>query len=292
MLSNSFTHRTLALDGATLHYVSAGTQGTPILLVHGFPETSRAFYKLIPLLSENHRVFAVDLRGFGDSSHDEGEYGSKVSAEDLHELIDHLGLGPVHITAQDISGATVFRLAAEHPEDLLSFTGIETGLSGFGFERLAGVWYIPVLATPGIPDLLLRGKERDLIDWVFERLTATPGSVSEDDLTEFARAYALPGGWRGASGLYGSALSEGEELQRLATSSPIRVPTLAVGSSGGSFTGDTLEQVSEAPVTRTLLEGAGHYVALEAPELLAVALLEFIGTLESDISLDGGLGKP
>lgn len=283
MLSISSTHHTAAVNGTTLHYVSAGAQGTPILLVHGFPETSRAFHRLMPLLAESHRVFAVDLRGFGDSSHHEGEYGSAASAEDLHALIAHLGLGPVHITAQDISGATVFRLAAQHPDDLLSFTGIETGLAGFGFEKLAGVWYIPVLATPGIPDLLLPGKERDLVDWVFERLTAAPGSVSEDDLAEFARAYSGPGGWRGASGLYGSALSEGEELQRLAATSPVRVPTLAVGSSGGAFTGDTLERVSTMPVSRVNLDGVGHYVALEAPESLASALLEFIGRLESGV---------
>lgn len=276
----SISHHTADVNGTKLHYVSAGAHGTPILLVHGFPETSRAFHRLMPLLADSHRAFAVDLRGFGDSSHDEGEYGSAVSAEDLHAFIAQLGLGPVHITAQDISGATVFRLAAQHPDDLLSLTGIETGLAGFGFERLAGVWYIPVLATPGIPDLLLAGKERALVDWVFQRLTAAPGSVSEDDLAEFARAYSVPGGWRGASGLYSSALSEGEELRELADASPIRVPTLAVGSSGGPFTGDTLERVSEMPVSRVILEGAGHYVALEAPESLAAALLEFIGRLE------------
>jgi len=284
MLSTSLTHHTVAVNGTTLHYVSAGTHGTPILLVHGFPETSRTFHRLLPLLAVNHRVFAVDLRGFGDSSHDEGEYGSTVTAEDLHALIAHLGLGPVHITTQDISGATVFRLAAQHPDDLISFIGIETGLAGFGFEKLAGVWYIPMLATPGIPDLLLRGKERDLVDWVFRRLTGAPGSVSEEDLAEFARAFAVPGGWRGASGLYASALSEGEELTRLAASSPIRVPTLAVGSSGGSFTADTLDRVSELPVSRVVLEGVGHYVALEAPEPLAGVLLEFIGRVESEAS--------
>ena len=47
--------------------MSAGTEGSPVLLVHGFPETWWTFHKLIPRLSEHHRVFAVDLRGFGDS---------------------------------------------------------------------------------------------------------------------------------------------------------------------------------------------------------------------------------
>jgi pimeloyl-ACP methyl ester carboxylesterase len=61
------THHRAHVNGATLHYAAAGTSGSPVLLVHGFPETWRAFRKLIPLLAAGHRVFAVDLRGFGDS---------------------------------------------------------------------------------------------------------------------------------------------------------------------------------------------------------------------------------
>src|ERR1700681_402448 len=136
------THHRAHVNGTTLHYAAAGTAGSPVLLVHGFPETWRAFRKLIPLLAASHRVFAVDLRGFGDSDTAPGDYDSQAAAEDLHQLIARLGLGPVHLTGQDISGATVFRLAVTHPEDVLSLTAIEMGLAGFGLEGLAGV-------TPG-----------------------------------------------------------------------------------------------------------------------------------------------
>ncbi|MCS5717660.1 alpha/beta hydrolase [Herbiconiux sp. CPCC 205763] len=244
--------------------------------MHGFPETSRAFDRLIPHLAEAHRVFAVDLRGFGESSHGEGEYSSAASADDLHRFIEHLDVGPVHISAQDISGGAVFRLAATHPEDLLSLTGIETGLAGFGFERVAGVWYIQILVTPGIPELLLVDKERELLDWIFGAVTADVTSIPDDELAEFARAYAVPGGWRGSAGLYASALSEGDELKALAKANTITIPVLAVGAAGGSFTADTLDQVSATPVTRVQIEGVGHYVALEAPEALASAMLTFI----------------
>ena len=276
MLSSSVTDHFASVNGATLHYVSAGTEGSPILLVHGFPETAHAFERLIPLLAQSHRVFAVDLRGFGKSSHGDGQYSSAASAEDLHLLIEQLDIGPVHISAQDISGGTVFRLAATHPEDLLSLTGIETGLAGFGFERVGGVWYIQALVTPGVPDTFLVGKERELIDWVFGAVTADMTSIPADELTGFARAYSVPGGWRGPCGLYASALSEGDELKALAEANPLRMPVLAVGARGGSFTADTLDQVSATPVTRVQLDGVGHYVALEAPEALASAMLTFV----------------
>ena len=82
------THHRAEVSGTTLHYVAAGTSGSPVLLVHGFPETWWAFRKLIPLLAASHRVFAADLRGFGDSGHEPGEYDSVASAEDLaHTLL-------------------------------------------------------------------------------------------------------------------------------------------------------------------------------------------------------------
>src|SRR6202521_3999250 len=126
------THHSANVNGTELHYVAAGKSGSPILLVHGFPETWWTFRKLIPLLASTHRVFAVDLRGFGDSANAPGAYDSKVASEDLRLLIDKLDVGPVHLTGQDISGATVFRLAAAHPEDVLSFTVIAMGLPGLG----------------------------------------------------------------------------------------------------------------------------------------------------------------
>lgn len=277
------THHTAAVNGAELHYVAAGDTGSPILLVHGFPESWWAFHKVIPLLAPTHRVFAVDLRGFGDSSNADGDYGSATAAEDLHQLIAHLGVGPVHLTGQDISGGTVFRLAATHPEDVLSLTAIEMGLAGFGLEGLAdvthgGSWHIGLLAAPGIPQLLLAGREREFLGrWAFPAMTAVQGSITDEDVAEFARVYARPDGWRGAAGLYTSMLAEGDELRALAAERPLRVPTLAVGAFGGPFTEMTVNQVSAEPATSVRLDGVGHYVALEAPRELAGAILSFVG---------------
>src|ERR1700761_8087263 len=150
-------HHTL-LNDTDLHYVSAGSDGAPVLLVHGFPESWWAFRKLIPLLAAEHRVIAVDLPGFGDSGHEERDYSSSFAAECLRQLVEHVALGPVHLTGQDIGGPTVFRLAATHPQLIRSLTAIETGLPGFGLETLAdvthgGAWHIGMLAAPMIPEM-------------------------------------------------------------------------------------------------------------------------------------------
>ncbi|WP_248960962.1 alpha/beta fold hydrolase [Sphaerisporangium perillae] len=276
------THHRAEVNGTTLHYVAAGTSGSPILLVHGFPETWWTFHKLIPLLAVAHRVFAVDLRGFGDSDNGPGEYDSTTSAEDLHLLIAHLGVGPVHLTGQDISGATVFRLATTHPEDVLSLTAIEMGLAGFGLEALAdvtrgGAWHIGVLAAPGIPELLLARREREFLSqYAFPAMNATPGAITDADIDEFARTYSRPDGWRGAIGLYQSMLREGPQIRALAESTRLKRPVLAVGAGGGPFTARTMSQAASTEISSVQLGGVGHYAAMEAPEALAKAVLGFI----------------
>jgi pimeloyl-ACP methyl ester carboxylesterase len=281
------THHHMEVNGTRLHYVSAGTSGSAILLVHGFPETWWAFHKLIPLLAASHRVFAVDLRGFGDSDNGPGDYDSKTSAEDLHCLIRALNVGPVHLTGQDISGATVFRLAATHPEDVASLTAIEMGLAGFGLEMLAdithgGVWHIGVLAAPGIPEMLLAGREQEFLgQFAFPAMSATPGAITDADVDEFARTFSRVNGWRGAVGLYQSMLREGAELPALAKTPGLRIPVLAIGAGGGRFTLETMAKVSATEVKSVLLEGVGHYAAMEAPDRLATAIVEFVASAEA-----------
>src|ERR1700681_4027204 len=235
------THNYTKVSGTELHYVAAGTEGTPVLLVHGFPETWWTFRKLIPLLAASHRVYAVDLRGFGDSDNGSNAYDSKTSAEDLHLLIEQLNVGPVHLTGQDISGATVVRLAATHPEDVLSFTAIEMGLPGFGLEKLAdvthgGTWHIGVLAAAGIPEMLLAGREREFLgQFAFPALSATQGAITDADIDEFVRTYSRPDGWRGAIGLYQSMLQEGDEIATLVAAHKLSIPVLAIGAGGGEL---------------------------------------------------------
>jgi pimeloyl-ACP methyl ester carboxylesterase len=278
------THHRVDLNGTELHYVSAGDAGSPVLLVHGFPESWWTFHKLIPLLANDHRVFAVDLRGFGDSAVAGTDHSAAVATNDLAALIESFDLGPVHLTGQDISGPTTFRVAASRPELVQSYTAIETGLPGFGLEMLAdvthgGAWHIGVLAAPGIAEMLLAGRERAfLVDYAIPSLNGTPDAFDDADVDEFVRAYARDEGFRGAEGLYRSLLSEGEEIRALA-GKPLSLPVLAVGGGSGAFTPSTFAQVA-TDVTPVSLEGIGHYVAMEAPDRLADAMLAFFSKVD------------
>jgi hypothetical protein len=144
-----------------------------------------------------------------------------------------------------------------------------------------GAWHIGVLAGPGIPEMLLVGREREFLgQYAFPAMTVVQGSITATDVEEFARSYARPDGWRGAIGLYRSMLSEGAELQTLAKTPGLRVPVLAVGAGGGSFTADTMSQVA-SDISAVSLGGVGHYAAMEAPQELATAIAGFVDRVDA-----------
>jgi pimeloyl-ACP methyl ester carboxylesterase len=280
------THHHADVNGTRLHYVSAGDRGTPVLLVHGWPETWWAFRALIPLLARSHRVHALDLRGFGDSDNADGDYSEAASAEDLHRLVAHLGVGPVHVLCQDISGGLTFHFAATHPEQVRSFTAVESTIVGYGLEALAdvnhgGSWHVGFLGAPGVPEMLLPGHERELLaGWAYPMMGATADTVGEADLDEFVRTYSRPHAWRGTAGLYRSIFTDGGRTRAVAEAHPLTVPVLTVDAASHPFTHQTFAQVTDGEVTAVHLAGVGHLVAQQAPDRLAAAFLEFTARVD------------
>jgi pimeloyl-ACP methyl ester carboxylesterase len=282
------THHVADVNGTRLHYVSAGSLGSPIVLVHGWPETWWAFHKLIPLLATTHRVYALDLRGFGDSGTSEQIWEEQLAADDLHHLVEHLGVGAVHLLMQDISGGVGFRFATTHPDDVLSVTAIESTLAGFGLEMLAdvnshGSWHVGFLGSPGVPSLLLPGRERTLLaEWAYPMMNGTPGAISDADLDEFVRSYSRADGWRGTESLYRALFTDKGATGKLAETNPIAVPVLAVDGANNPFTATTFRQVSAGEFESVHIDGVGHLVAQEAPERLAAELLRFVAKVDAE----------
>jgi pimeloyl-ACP methyl ester carboxylesterase len=130
--------------------------------------------------------------------------------------------------------------------------------------------------------MLLAGREREFLgQYAFPSMTAIPGAITDADIGEFARTYARPDGWRGATGLYRSMLREGADIKTLAQTPGLSVPVLAVGAGGGPFTATTMSAAASTEISSVQLDGVGHYAAMEAPEELAKALLAFIDRIEA-----------
>lgn len=278
-------HHVFRSGDADIHYVTAGTSGSPILLVHGWPETWWAFRSVIPLLAPAHRVVAIDLRGFGDSSATESDYSYAASVEDLHRLVARLGWGPVHLAGQDVSGGLALQFAVTHPGDVRSFIGTETTFPGYGMELLAdvnngGSWHLGFYGTPGIPEMLLPGHEREIVEWAYRTMGADPESVTAADFDEFERTFARAGGERGSAGLYRALFTDGGALRTLVAERPLTVPVLAIDGPHRPFTEASLRQVS-SDVTAVHIDGVGHLVAQQAPQAFANAIRAFVERIDA-----------
>src|ERR1700722_10632389 len=109
--------RFATVNGVKLHYLHAGS-GSPIILLHGYAETSHMWLPLIPLLSKTHTVIAPDLRGAGQSEKPEGGYTKKAMAQDIHALAQSMGLKSAEIVGHDIGLMVAYAYAAMYPDEV------------------------------------------------------------------------------------------------------------------------------------------------------------------------------
>ena len=96
-----FTERDAEVNGVRIHY-SIGGKGSPVVLLHGYAQTSHMWNPILPLLAANHTVIVPDLRGAGGSSKPESGYDKKNMAVDIHDLVTSLGFKRASVVGHDI----------------------------------------------------------------------------------------------------------------------------------------------------------------------------------------------
>src|ERR1700687_4229712 len=100
-----------------LHYLIAG-KGDPVVLLHGYAETSHMWLPLIAELADTHTVIAPDLRGFGESAAPADGYTKAAMARDIHALVKNLKYDRIRLVGHDIGLMVAYAYAAQyHAED-------------------------------------------------------------------------------------------------------------------------------------------------------------------------------
>ena len=117
-----FKREKIKTSGATINAVYGG-KGSPVLLLHGIPETHVLWRKVAPLLGQDHFLVMTDLRGYGDSSKPPGgadhfAYSKRAMAQDQVEVMKYLGFDKFALVGHDRGGRAAHRMALDHPEVL------------------------------------------------------------------------------------------------------------------------------------------------------------------------------
>ncbi len=280
------SHHTAEANGVRLHYVIGG-KGDPVVLLHGWTQTSHAWHKLMPLLAESHTVIAPDMRGFGDSEKPQGGYDGRTVAEDVRQLVQSLGFERFYLVGHDIGVWVAYALAASHPEAVRALTLVESPVPGIGgFDDLSLAWHMVFHTARDVTEMLVSGREREYLSYFYRNYSYDPTAISEEDVDEYVRCYSAPGGLRGGFEYY-RAFSEDVAQNKELARKKLPMPVLALGGelSAGGFVAASLEGAAE-DVRGGVIERCGHFVPDERPQYLAEQLLGFFGEQTSDG--DGG----
>src|SRR6187549_683774 len=183
------------VNGVKLHYLVAG-KGDPVVLLHGFAETSHMWRPLIAKLSDRHTVIAPDLRGFGQSSAPEAGYTKKAMAQDIHALVKSLKYDRIRLVGHDIGLMVAYAYAAQYASEVEQIVLMEAFLPGVGEWNnvflLRDLWHFHFYGKT--PLALVSGRERIYLEHFWNDFAAdSTRSVSETDRQIYAAAYAQPG---------------------------------------------------------------------------------------------------
>lgn len=149
--SASITYHREMVDGIGIFYREAGPKDAPVLvLLHGFPSSSRMYETLIPLLAPRYRVIAPDYPSFGFSDTPlpaQYAYTFDHLAETMNKFLDQLGIARCSFFLQDYGGPIGFRMLKTKPERLQALiiqnaNAYEEGL-GAKWKNIAAYWENP-----------------------------------------------------------------------------------------------------------------------------------------------------
>ncbi|MDX6392537.1 MAG: hypothetical protein QOJ73_3600 [Streptosporangiaceae bacterium] len=270
------------VNGIRLHYV-AGGQGQPLILLPGWPETWWEYRKVMPSLAARYRVIVADLRGMGGSGKPQSGYDKKTMASDIFGLARALGYETVNIAGHDIGSMVAFSFAANHPEAtrkvaLLDVTHPDESYNTFPLLPQPGQpiypWWFAFNQVRGLPEQLVSGRSRFLIDAILDDLLVNKAAISDGDRAIYAQAYSYPDAIRASNGWFQTF---GQDIADLASYGKITAPML--GLADPLFFG-FFQQVLPAEgtdVSVVEVKDTGHFLVEEQPQAVIDALTGFFG---------------
>jgi pimeloyl-ACP methyl ester carboxylesterase len=265
-------------NGVRLHYLVAG-QGDPVILLHGYAQTSRMWIPLIKELAKNHLVIAPDLRGFGESAVLPAGYTKAVMAQDVRALATTLKLGKARIVGHDIGLMVAYAYAAQYPSEVDRIVLMDAFLPGVGNWKdvwlLRDLWHFHFYGKT--PLALVQGRERTYFEHFWNDFAADPShSIPEADRQFYAKAYGQPGRMAAGFEVFRAFEKDAADFAQLAKT-PLTMPMLVL--TGEKASGETLiaqARLVANDVEGVIVKGSGHWLMEEATDQVVPKLVAFL----------------
>ncbi len=250
-----------------LNYRSLG-QGPPVMILHGLFGSLDNWMSMARALSEQFKVYLVDLRNHGSSFHDD-QFNYQSMAEDLRQLVGELELGPISMVGHSMGGKAAMFFTDENPQQVSRLIVVDIGPR-----------YYPVHHQQ-----ILKGLSAIDIEAVSSR------GQADEQLKNYVenqgiRQFLLKNLKRNGSGSFSWKINLPtirEEIDNVGEGLPpgsvIRVPTLFVrGGKSDYITDEDIPKIEQQFPNATIktIHDAGHWIHAEAPEALLKELTAFI----------------
>ncbi|MEV6012053.1 alpha/beta hydrolase [Streptomyces sp. NPDC051976] len=282
----TFRHKFADVDGVRMHYVKGGS-GTPVVLIHGWPQTWFGWWPIMPELAKRHTVYAVDLPGLGDSTGSPTGYDKATLARYVHKLIaTRLGVRDARVIGHDFGAAVAFQYASQFPDDTARLGYLDLPLPGPAIDARTYrslSWHIAFQSQRRVPEAVVHDDVREYLALFYPQVsfggTAFGGTSDRSPFTgaeidEYARTYSRPNVLSGGFELY-RALDK--DVRDTVATAPVRVPTLLMTAQG------QLEAIQRtvAPRMTNIVRAvdvpkAGHWLVEENPRFVTAELLRFL----------------
>src|SRR6202162_1614114 len=260
--------RDAEVQGVKLHYLTSG-HGAPLLLLHGYAETSLMWRPMMPSLAERFTVIAPDLPGIGDSAIPADGLDMKAAAVRIHALISSLGFRQAEVVGHDIGLMVAYAYAAMYPAETTKLVVMDAFLPGVaGWEAVynnPGIWHFRFNGPT--PEALVRGRERIYFDYFWNDFAADKThSIPDAERAAYTTAYARPGRMRAGWAYFVSFQQAAKDFAQL-SQTKLTMPVLVIG--GEKALGEALAQQMKlvAPnVSVVVLKDTGHWVMEDSPK--------------------------
>ena len=270
--------RTAEINGVKLHYITAG-HGAPLILLHGYAETSLMWKPIIPVLAERFTVIAPDLPGIGDSDIPAHGLDMKSAAISIHDLAKSLGVQKAEVVGHDIGLMVAYAYAAQFPTEVTKLVLMDAFLPGVeGWEAVynnPNIWHFRFNGPT--PEALVQGRERTYFEYFWNDLAADKTrSIPEADRKAYTAAYARPGRMHAGWAYFVSFQQAAKDFAQL-SQTKLPMPVLTIG--GEKSLGEALGQQTKlvaTDVTVVVLKDTGHWVLEERPKETTEALQKFL----------------
>ncbi|RDI63529.1 alpha/beta fold hydrolase [Nocardia pseudobrasiliensis] len=284
--TQTFRHEFADIDGVRMHYVTGG-HGTPVVLIHGWPQTWYGWWPIMPALAEHHTVYAVDLPGLGDSAGTPTGYDKATLARYLHTLIaDRLGLRDARVVGHDFGAAVAFQYADQFPTDTAALAYLDLPLPGPAidaatYRRLS--WHIAFHSQPRVPEALVGDHVRDYLALFYPQVsyggTAFGGSgdhspFTDAEIDEYARTYRRPSALSGGFELYRALDTDVRDILA-APATPVPALLLTAQGQLDAIRATVAPRMSNI-VAAADVPHAGHWLVEENPDFVTAQLLRFL----------------